>query len=396
MVGFGSLFLLVVALKPIAQEFAWARGIPSFGFSLFFIGEGLGGIAMGYWMDRAGIGKPALLGALMIGSGAIVASYATNQWHLYVAFGLMIGLLGESALFSPLAANISHWFSRNRGMAIGIVLSGQTLAGAIWPPIFRYFNDAIGWRGTFFWFGVFALTVMVPVSLILRRRPPAQPFAAGAAKAVDAEAADGLGGDQRIVPSLSVARLQAILSVAGVACCIGMAMPLTHLVARASDLGHAPARAAEMLAVMLFAGFVTRVFGLGFIANRLGGLGALFTFSCMQAVMLTTLIFTRDLVWLYVIAALFGLGFSGIVPSYSIIVREYMPAHQAGRRIAGVMLFPSLGMAIGGWLGGYIYDLTGSYETAFVVGVAFNAVNLIIIGTLIRWRRRGLLIAAEA
>ena len=396
MVGFGSLFLLVVALKPIAQEFAWARGIPSLAFSLFFIGEGLGGIAMGYWMDRAGIGNPALLGALMIGSGAIVASHATNQWHLYVAFGLMIGLLGESALFSPLTANISHWFTRNRGMAIGIVLSGQTLAGAIWPPIFRYFNDAIGWRDTFFWFGVFALAVMVPVSLILRRRPPGQPFASGAAQALGAEAAGGPGGDRPIAPSLSVARLQAILSVAGVACCIGMAMPLTHLVARASDLGHAPARAAEMLAVMLFTGFVTRVFGLGFIANRLGGLGALFAFSCVQAAMLTTLIFTRDLVWLYVIAALFGLGYSGIVPSYSIIVREYMPAHQAGRRIAGVVLFPSLGMAIGGWLGGYIYDLTGSYDAAFAAGVASNAVNLIIVGVLIRWRRRGLLIAAEA
>ena len=123
------------------------------------------------------MGKPALLGALMIGSGAIVASYTTTQWHLYVAFGLMMGLLGQSNLFSPMVANVSHWFSRNRGMAIGIVLSGQTLAGAIWPPIFRYFNDSIGWRGTFFWYGVFALTVMVPVSLVLRRRPPAQPAA---------------------------------------------------------------------------------------------------------------------------------------------------------------------------------------------------------------------------
>ena len=112
--------------------------------------------------------------------------------------------------------------------------------------------------------------------------------------------------------------------------------------------------------------------------------------------MLTTLIFTQDLVWLYVIAALFGLGFSGILPCYSIIVREYMPAHQAGRRIAEVVLFPGLGMAIGGWLGGYMYDLNGSYDAAFAVGVAFNAVNLIIIGALIRGQRRGLLVPADA
>ena len=401
MVGFGSLFLLVVALKPIAQEFDWPRGVPSFAFSLFYIGEGLGGIAMGYWMDRAGIGKPVFLGALMIGSGAIAASHATNQWYLYVAFGLMLGLLGQASLFAPLVANISHWFTRNRGMAIGIVLSGQTLAGAIWPPIFRYFNDEIGWRGTFFWFGVFALAVMVPVSLVLRRRPPDQPFAPR--RTSEAVGPRGQGRSERAVSggrsgasAISVLRLQATLSIAGVACCIGMSMPLTHLVARASDLGHAPARAAEMLAVMLFAGFATRVFGLGFLSSRLGGLGALFVFSCMQGAMLTTLIFTQDLIWLYVVAALFGLGYAGIVPCYPIIVREFMPAHQAGRRIAGVVLFPGLGMAIGGWLGGYIYDLTGSYDAAFAAGVAFNAVNLAIIGALIRCQRRGSLIPAAA
>lgn len=405
MVGFGSLFLLVVALKPIAQEFDWPRSVPSFAFSLFYIGEGLGGIAMGYWLDRAGIGKPALLGALMIGSGAMVASHAANQWHLYVAFGLMMGLLGQSSLFSPLTANISLWFSRNRGTAIGIVLSGQTLAGAIWPPVFRYFNDSIGWRGTFFWYGVFALAVMVPVSLVLRRRPPAQPTAPR--RANEAAAAPGQARSQRAVseravsggrsgaPAISVFRLQATLSAAVLACCIAMAMPLTHLMARASDLGHAPARAAEILAVMLLAGFATRVFGLGFLCGRLGGLGALFVFSCMQGTMLATLIFTQDLVWLYAVAALFGLGYAGIVPCYPIIVREFMPAHQAGRRIGGVAVFASLGMATGGWLGGYIYDLAGSYDAAFAAGVAFNAVNLIIIGALIRWRRQGLLHPAE-
>ena len=336
----------------------------------------------------------------MIGSGAIAASHAANQWHLYAAFGLMMGLLGQSSLFSPLVANISLWFSRNRGMAIGIVLSGQTLAGAIWPPIFRYLNDSIGWRGTFFWYGVFALMVMVPVSLILRRRPPDQPTAPR--RASETAGPRGQGRSERPVPgghsgapALSVWRLQAALSAAVLACCIAMAMPLTHLVARASDLGHAPARAAEMLSVMLLAGFATRVFGIGFLCARLGGLGALLVFSCMQGTMLAILIFTQDLVWLYAVAALFGLGYAGIVPCYPIIVREYMPADQAGRRIGGVAVFASLGMATGGWLGGYMYDVAGSYDAAFAAGVAFNAVNLIIVGALIRWRRQGRLLRAE-
>lgn len=403
MVGFGSLFLLVVALKPIAQEFGWPRSVPSLAFSLFYVGEGLGGVAIGYWLDRAGMGKPALLGALMIGSGAIVASYATNQWHLYVAFGLMMGLLGQSNLFSPMVANISHWFSRNRGMAIGIVLSGQTLAGAIWPPIFRYFNDSIGWRGTFFWYGVFALTVMVPVSLVLRRRPPAQPAALHRANQLrGGEERHAPGRSEPSVPSrhsgaptISTLSIQVALSAAVLACCIAMGMPFTHLLARASDLGHAPARAAEMVAVMLLAGFATRVFGVGFLSARLGGLGALLVFSCMQGTMLTVLIFTQDLVWLYVVAALFGLGYAGIVPCYPIIIREYLPARQAGRRMGAVAVFASTGMAIGGWLGGYMYDLNGSYDAVFALGVASNVVNLVIVGTLIRWRRHGRLIPIE-
>ncbi len=400
MVGFGSLFLLVVALKPIAQEFDWPRRVPSLAISLFYFGEGLGGIFMGYWLDRAGIGKPAFLGALMIGSGAIAASHAANQWHLYLAFGLMIGLLGQSSLFSPLVANISYWFSRNRGMAIGIVLSGQTLAGAIWPPIFRYFNDSIGWRGTFFWYGIFALCVMVPVSLVLRRRPPAQATAPRRANGTARPRGQGpsepaVSGGPASAPAISVLWIQVALSAAVLACCIAMGMPFAHLVARASDLGHAPARAAEMLSVMLFAGFLTRIYGIGLLSARLGGLGALFVFSSMQGTMLAILIFTQDLVWLYAVAALFGLGYAGIVPCYPIIVREYMPAHQAGRRIGGVAVFASLGMAIGGWLGGYMYDLNGSYDAAFAVGVAFNAINLVIVGTLIRWRRRGLLTPAE-
>jgi len=399
MIGFGCLFLLVVALKPIAQEFGWPRGVPSLAFALFYIGEGVGGICMGYWLDRTGIGKPAFLGAVMIGSGAIAASYAVNQWHLYGAFGVMMGLLGQSTLFSPLVANISHWFSRNRGMAIGIVLSGQTLSGAIWPPVFRYLNDSIGWRGTFFWYGVFAMAVMLPISFILRRRPPASPTALPRANEL-------AGGQSRFghtvppgryiaTPALSVFGLQVALSAAILACCIAMGMPLTHLVARASDLGHAPARAAEMFSVMLFSGFITRAYGFGVLSARLGGFGALLVFSSMQATMLAILIFTQDLVWLYPVAALLGLGYAGIVPCYPIIIREYMPAHEAGRRIGGVAVFASLGMATGGWLGGYMYDLNGSYDVAFAIGVASNAVNLMIVGALIRCRRRGLLTPAE-
>ena len=172
LVGMGSFFLLIVALKPMALDFGWPRTVPSLAFSLQFIGSGIGGIVMGFWMDRAGAGRPALLGAIMLGSGAMLASQIENQWQLYLIYGVMLGLLGQSTLFTPLMTNVTLWFRDRRGMALGIVASGQSLAGVLWPPLFRYFNDTVGWRETFFWYGLLALVTMLPLSLMLRRRAP--------------------------------------------------------------------------------------------------------------------------------------------------------------------------------------------------------------------------------
>ncbi|MDA0952772.1 MAG: MFS transporter, partial [Proteobacteria bacterium] len=166
----GALFMLVVAMKDIAATFDWPRSVPSTAYSLQFIGGGLGGIVMGWWLDRAGMGKPALLGALTIGSGAILVSQVDGPLELWAIYGLLIGLIGNATMFSPLVTNITRWFGRNRGMAVGIVTSGQSLAGFLWPPVFELGIGAFGWRDTYLYYGLFALVTMVPLSLVLRRR----------------------------------------------------------------------------------------------------------------------------------------------------------------------------------------------------------------------------------
>jgi len=399
LMGTGSMFLMSVLLKPIAQDFGWTRSIPSLAFSALYIGGGLGGIVMGIWMDRRGMGRPALVAALMVSAGTFMASRVQSEWDLYLVYGVMLGLLGQGALFSPLMANIIRWFEHKRGTAVGVVASGQSLAGAMWPPLIRYVNEAEGWRETFVWFSGLAFIVMVPLSMIMWRAAPGTEERAAARAAQRVEREQGGARRRPVAPGatvLSPAGLQWLLSAAIVFCCIAMSLPLAHIVAHATDIGHPAARAAEMLSIALAMSFFSRFFGIGMVANKRGGLTAVFVFSFFQMLGLFFLGFVDGMTALYLTAALFGFGYGGIVPSYPLIVREYLPAHEGGRRTAYVVLFGALGMAIGGWLGGFVFDLTGSYKPAFVIGFLVNVLNLIIIGGLLRRARTGKLTVALA
>lgn len=370
-IGFGTPYVVVVGLKPIAAELGWPRAIPAFANSLAYIGAGIGGIGVGWWADRVGVRLPALIGSVMVGAGAILSS-GGSQWQLYVGHGLLIGLAGNSATFAPLMANVSRWFDRNRGAALALVAAGQQAAGAIWPPLFRYTIDVAGWRSTLFWYGVFATATMVPLSLLLGEPPVARPTAQSAVEAAP----------RPIVLGLSANLVQAILCAAIVCCCIAMAMPMGHVVAFCSDLGFAPARGAEMLSLLLGCAFMSRMLW-GRLSDRIGGLRTILIGSACQAAFLSLYVLVDDLVGLYLVSAAFGLGFGGIVPSYALSIRDLFSAREAGWRMGAIFLFGLAGMALGGWLGGYIYDLRGAYQPAFVVGVLFNLLNLLLIGGLV-------------
>jgi len=379
LIGTGSVYFLVISLKPISAEFEWPRTVPSIAYSLQYFGAGIGGIFMGYFLDRTGMAIPALLGACMIGIGAVLTSFVSSPWELYFIYGVMMGFLGRSALFSPLMANITRWFDHKKSMAAGILGSGQGLAGALWPPVFQHFNGTIGWRQTAFWYGVFALATMLPLVYILRQKPP-QP------EPVAPSAPTRLSARQTVLrpqSALSPLAMQTTLSIASIGCCVAMSLPLAHVVSHVSDIGHPPSRGAEVLSLMLACAAASSFFGVGYLGGRFGGLRAIFVFSSAQALFLATLAFVDSLTAVYIAAALFGLGYGGILPCYPVIVREHLPAPEVGRRTGIVILFAGGGMALGAWLGGAIFDLTGSYKIAFLIGVAFNLANLAIIGSLI-------------
>jgi MFS family permease len=331
---------------------------------------------------------PILIGAAGLGLGFAAAALAPNIMTFALAHGLLLGLVGSSATFVPLIADTSLWFVRRRGIAVAICASGNYIAGAFWPPVVQHFIDGVGWRQTYFGLAAFSFVSLSLLALLMRPRPPLAAAVAVPAGSV-AAVANAAASDARDLPfGLPKAHALALLCVAGLACCVAMSMPQVHIVAYCGDLGYGAARGAEMLSLMLAAGIVSRLIS-GAICDRIGGLRTLVLGSMLQGIALLLFLPFDSLASLYVISILFGLFQGGIVPSYAIIVREHFPAAEAGSRVGTVLMFTLLGMALGGWMSGKVFDLTGSYHAAFINGVAWNALNLAIALTLLaRTRRR--------
>jgi MFS family permease len=373
-VGASGMYMVPVVLPAVQAEFGVARADASTPYSLLMIGFGVGGLLMGRVADRFGVMVPLLIGAAGMGIGFAIAAGAGNIWTFNLAHGFLIGLFGSSSTFAPLLADTSLWWVRRRGIAVAVCASGNYLGGAIWPPIVQHFVEQFGWRPTYLGMGLFAFVAMTSLALFMRQRPPlAHPVAATPGIAASPYRPFGLTPHTATV----------LLCIAGLACCVAMSMPQVHIVAYCGDLGYGPARGSEMLSLMLACGIVSRLAS-GVICDRIGGLRTLLLGSVLQGVALLLFLPFNGLVSLYLISALFGLFQGGIVPSYAIIVREHFPAREAGMRLGAVIMCTMLGMALGGWMSGKIFDLTGSYQAAFVNGIAWNLANLAIVMILLQ------------
>ena len=374
--GGSGMYAAIVSLQPIAAEFGLSRAAASMPYFVTMIGFGLGGVVMGRLSDRIGVMKPALIGGLSLGLGYIGAAYATSLWMFTLAHGVLIGFLGMSPFMAPLVADISHWFKRRQGLAVGIVISGSYVAGTIWPPVIQHYVDTIGWRAAYSGLAAVCFVTVAACAPLLYRRHD------GAAS--DGAAGDPVAGGRPL--GMTRGRLQGFLCCAGVGCCVAMAMPQVHLIAYATDLGFTAARGAEMLSLMLACGVVSRLVS-GLLSDRIGGLPTLLIGSGLQGLALVAFTFADTLTALYIVAACFGLSQGGIIPAYAIIVRTYFPPGEAGGRTGMVLMFSLVGMAAGGWMAGKIFDLTGSYDAAFINAIGFNILNMMITGGLLQRAR---------
>jgi len=383
-IGGVGMWSVVVALPAIQADFGVDRADASLPYTLTMLGFAGGGVVMGKLADRFGITAPLAAGAVALMLGYEAVGHAATLWQVTLAYGLLIGF-GCSTTFGPLMAEMSHWFVRRRGIAVALAAAGNYLAGTVWPPVVQHFIATSGWRATHIGIGLFVVVTMLPLAYFMRQRIETE-HTFGSMQSAAARQAE--------LP-FSPVTLQTLLFIAGISCCVAMSMPQVHLVAYCGDLGYGAARGAEMLSLMLGLGIVSRVAS-GFIADRIGGVRTLLLGSLLQGVALVLYLFFDGLASLYVISGLFGLFQGGIVPSYAIIVREYFSPKEASTRVGLVVMATVLGMALGGWLSGAIFDATGSYRAAFLNGLAWNLLNVSIASWLLLRTPRRTALAAGA
>jgi MFS family permease len=370
-VAFGAPWITVVALKDIAAEVGGERSIPAFAGALVWIGAGVGGIMMGRVAERVGIRWTVIGGSLMIAAGLALSTLGP-PWPLYIGHGLFIGVIGIGGINAPSYVYVSRWFDRRRGSALALISSGSFLAGAFWPSIFERAIAYFGWRHTMLFYAAIELVLIVPAAAIVLNAPPEAPHhvrhtdAAQARKSV-------MGWPPNLVYALQMCAI--------FTCCVPMSMPQAHLVAFCSDLGISPVHGAAMLSVLLGSAFLSRQFW-GALSDRIGGLYTMLVGSACQTVGVALFLLTQGEIGLFTVSAIFGFGFSGLVPANVLAARELFPVGEAHWRIPTLLLVSGSGMAMGSWSGGVLYDHFGYYAPAFATGVAVSAVNFLIISIL--------------
>ncbi len=386
-VSYGSPLPIVVGMRTIQADLGIDRSVLALASSLVWVGTGAGGILMGWLADRIGVRTVVAIGACMIAGGLALSSLGT-VWALYVGYGLMVGLLGNGSVYPPLLVYVTRWFDRRRGSAVALISSGQYVAGVLWPWLFERGISTIGWQNVLLAYGALVLAFILPATFFLKPAPiPIVPVALP--RAAGAREHGRVGG---LPPTV----VQVLICAAGFCCCVPMSIPSAHLVAFCGDIGIKPTHGAAMLSVMLASAFLARQLW-GALADRIGGLRTVMTGSACQALAIGCFLLTQDEVGLFAIAAAFGLGFSGIIPSYSVAIRELFPSGEASWRIPLTLFTAMSGMAFGGWFAGAMYDRFGYYAPAFGSGVIFNILNLCIVGYLIaRTARSRRVLAAPA
>ena len=370
------MYVSMVAVPAYQLEFSTSRTDASLPFTFVMLGFGVGSIVIGRLVDRYGIVLPLAISSLLLACTLLLAA-RLESFAAFALMHVMVGACGCAAVFSPLLADISRWFIRHRGFAIAVCASGNYVAGTLWPPVISDMISSIGWRSMYETFGLLSLLLMLPLLLLLRRKPPAH------ADDVFGSGSRGSAASMGLTPN----QLTTVLSFAGVACCTAMAMPQAHVVALATDFGMTLAEGAAMLSLMFGCGVISRL-AFGWLSDRIGGLATLLLSASLQFLALLMFLPADGQSLLYAASALFGLFQGGIVPCYALIVREYFPASQAGSRTGIIVFATLLGMAFGAWASGALYDMTGSYAAAFVHGASWNLLNMIIVGVLLMRSRR--------
>lgn len=372
--SFGAVTSIPVLLKPLAREWGTGASTIALVHTSAMIGAGLGSLLLGRLLDRIGFFPIAVVSSAATGLGLMLAGAAPNLLTMHIAYGLLIGGVGQGAFFGPLAAAVSQWFDRQRALAIALAASGQSVGGLILPPLMRWSAEQIGWRHTLQGYGAIAGLLLLACAFVFRRPPPRPLHAASTAP------------DAHVAARLSP-RAFALLGLCMALFNLATFVVMAHLTAYGEELGFSPTSAAAIISVMLGVTLLSRL-SLGHLFRRWGRANVLLAVSALNLAGLLMLPLAGSYVTLTIAVLLIGLGFGGFVPAYAVVVRELFPASEAGRRIAEIYFFAFLAAGAGSWSGGWVRDMTGSYPMAFGLAALVACAGMCLLVRLSRELRR--------
>jgi MFS family permease len=367
-IGMGAMFSLGVFLKPMADGMGWSRGAISTVALLNWVAMGLGSFFWGALSDRLGTRGVALAGGALLGLGLVLSSQVQALWQLYVTFGFLVGF-AVGAFYAPLTSTATKWFTARRGLAVALVSSGIGVGILAIAPLARALTSLWDWRVALLVIGDLAWLVIIPVALLIREQPAAMGTAA-------------MGGAARTGREYSTREVLAAPAFWGIAlthfaCCAAHSGPIFHMVTHATDQGIGAMAAATALGVSGLSSILGRIGG-GVLADRVGIKPTLLTGLAMQAAMIVLYLFVRDVGLFYLLAIVFGVAYGGVMPLYALLTREYFGERVMGTAYGAVFLISTLGMGLGSWSGGWLYDHLGSYAWLYGGSFVIGAVAVVL------------------
>ncbi|HEU5194665.1 MAG TPA: MFS transporter [Methylomirabilota bacterium] len=368
-IGMGALFSLGVFLKPMADTMGWSRGVISSVALLNWMAMGLGSFVWGALSDRIGMRAVAVAGGLLLGLGLVLSSQVQTLWQLCVTFGFMVGF-SVGAFYAPLTSTATKWFTARRGLAVALVSSGIGVGILAVAPLARALTSAWDWRIALLVIGDLAWLIVVPLALLIREQPGDVGTAAlgGTATAARREYAT-----HEVV---ATPQFWAI-ALTHFACCAAHSGPIFHMVTHATDQGIGPMTAATAFGVSGLASIAGRLGG-GVLADRFGARRTLLAGLALQAAVIVLYLFVRDVGLFYALAVVFGVAYGGVMPLYALVTREYFGEKVMGAAYGGVFLVSTLGMGLGSFAGGVLYDRLGSYAWLYAGSFAIGAAAVVL------------------
>ena len=365
-IGTAGMWSVVIIMPSIQNEFSLDRAASTYPYVATMFGYGIGNIIIGRLLDKIGIRKPIIFALILLVASYLLSVLATNVFWLSI-IQFFLGF-SAAAFFGPMMADISKYFYTRKGLAVSLVASGQHLCGAIWPFLIKDYLVDGEWKNAHF-FIAFVCSTCIPILVFflsdkkVKSRDIPKNF----------EKQDNVNTSVKL--SISNKQIQILLMFAGVFCCVAMSVPQVHIVPLCIDFGYGLAVGTEILSFMLFAAVTSRIL-FGFLSDRIGPIQTLILGSSLQAISLSMFLPFNSQLSLYIIAVFFGLSQGGIVPIYAVIISKFLPANEVAERVGFLIFATIIGMSLGGWVSGEIFDYTNSYKLAFLNGIFWNIINV--------------------